>query len=323
MVSTSSTSSSPTFESSSTSFSNTLSTFDVSTHGEGPFPKPLIREDSWNRIPLEYRPLTPQPGSRWRRSNHRDVPAEYRSGSASSSQSPRPEQFVEGESEGWSQRRDHRRGMLSTSSMNNNSSGDKTSWFTALLTTMKRPKHNRRETPPSISVSPDLSQPAISTPPLPPSPTPSNGPATFSAATVAPIAAPAAINATVTTTTTASSSYLAPPPSNTTFSYSDSVVWDPAAEVWRRLSPTSTPANGRNRSNSSPNTSAFSFPYSDYTLMTDSERLDYFLDHRVSSVVDDDDASFRASLGDDSESAGGDDEEVPPPPPYVQSQWEA
>jgi hypothetical protein len=92
----------------------------------------------------------------------------------------------------------------------------------------------------------------------------------------------------------------------------------------------STSANGgRNRSHSNPNTPAFSFPYSDYTLMTESERLDYFLDHRVTSVVDDDDASFRASLREDSESGSGgeeeeeEEEEGPPPPPYVQSQWEA
>jgi hypothetical protein len=61
--------------------------------------------------------------------------------------------------------------------------------------------------------------------------------------------------------------------------------------------------------------------------MTESERLDYFLDHRVASVVDNDDASFRASYEAESEEESVGDssrrEADPPPPPYVQSQWEA
>jgi hypothetical protein len=53
--------------------------------------------------------------------------------------------------------------------------------------------------------------------------------------------------------------------------------------------------------------------------MSESERLDYFLDHRVASVVDSDEARFTAAAAE----GLGDREERPPPPPYVQSQWEA
>jgi hypothetical protein len=61
--------------------------------------------------------------------------------------------------------------------------------------------------------------------------------------------------------------------------------------------------------------------------MTESERLDYFLNHRVSSVVDNDDMNFRASYEEQNEGGGGGDgmnyDEESPPPPYVQSQLEA
>ncbi|KAI9785148.1 MAG: hypothetical protein M1839_000786 [Geoglossum umbratile] len=274
-------SNSPTFTSSFTSFSTALATFDVSTYGDGPFPKPLIREDSWNRIPLEYRPLTPQPHRRWKKSRHRDVPTEYRSGGVTLR---REQQQPVGEG-GRNQHGDHYRATLSRSN-----SGDKPSWLAALVSTVKRPKHNaQREPPPAInvSVSSDRLRTPMTTPPLPPAAT--------------------------TATTTA---HLAPPRLSTNpSSGTDSVTWDPTTQVWRRIVPSGSSASSITSSDS--HSPAVSFPYSDYTLMTESERLDYFLDHRVASVVDNEEASFTAAAPE------GDSEERPPPPPYVQSQWEA